>query len=555
VKRHAVISGAGIAGPAVAHQLAARGWQTTVIERFPERRDEGQNIDVRGTAREVARRMGIEDDLRAANTGEIGMRFLREDGSPAATFPMSAPGEIDGPTAEFEILRGELSRILIEHSQEHTDYRFNTQIADLTDRGDQVTVTLDDGTPIEADLVVITEGLRSRSRRFVTPTEVNDFGMYIGYATLPRRESDGQWWNWQHAAGSRAVHLRPDNLGTTRAMLSFISDVRGLEDLRAADQLAVTRRTFADVGGIATRVLEDLTDDVPWYFSAVGQVDAAQWRKGRVLLLGDAAFCAATFGGTGTSLALIGAYLLAGELSRTDDLEAGLAGYEKVMRSVVDSIPPVKMSVLRRANPRTHGGIRALHAGARVIASPLGQKATGLLSRRFTTGLDALQLPDYPPADATRNSPAPAAVDGPVTELSPTDWVREQTERILAQGTTDGVEVLDRPIVLFTTTGVKSGKQRYVPLMRVESDGKYAMVASKGGDPKHPSWYFNVKANPSVTVQDGEKTFTGTAREISGAERDSWWKLAVEAYPPYAEYQTKTDRLIPVFVIEPGVAE
>ena len=135
-------------------------------------------------------------------------------------------------------------------------------------------------------------------------------------------------------------------------------------------------------------------------------------------------------------------------------------------------------------------------------------------------------------------------------ELSPTDWVREQTERILAQGTTDGVEVLDRPIVLFTTTGAQSGKKRYVPLMRVEEDGKYAMVASKGGDPKHPSWYFNVKANPAVSVQDGEKVFDGTAREIEGEEREHWWKLAVEAYPPYAEYQTKTDRQIPVFIIE-----
>ncbi|ANW64911.1 nitroreductase [Mycobacterium sp. djl-10] len=137
-----------------------------------------------------------------------------------------------------------------------------------------------------------------------------------------------------------------------------------------------------------------------------------------------------------------------------------------------------------------------------------------------------------------------------MTELSPTEWVREQTERILAQGTTDGVEVMDRPVVLFTTTGAKSGKKRYVPLMRVEENGRYAMVASKGGDPQHPSWYHNVKANPTVTVQDGEKVFTLTAREIDGAEREHWWELAVEAYPPYAEYQTKTDRQIPVFVLE-----
>lgn len=135
-------------------------------------------------------------------------------------------------------------------------------------------------------------------------------------------------------------------------------------------------------------------------------------------------------------------------------------------------------------------------------------------------------------------------------ELSPTDWVREQTQRILEQGTTDGVEILDRPIVLFTTTGAKSGKKRYVPLMRVEENGRYAMVASKGGDPQHPLWYHNVKANPRVTVQDGDKVADLTAREIDGAEREHWWNLAVQAYPPYAEYQTKTSRQIPVFVVE-----
>lgn len=135
-------------------------------------------------------------------------------------------------------------------------------------------------------------------------------------------------------------------------------------------------------------------------------------------------------------------------------------------------------------------------------------------------------------------------------ELSPTDWVRTQTEKILETGTTDGVEVLDRPIVLFTTTGAKSGKKRYVPLMRVEENGKYAMVASKGGDPNHPSWYHNVKTHPQVTVQDGDKVLEGTAREIEGDERAHWWELAVAAYPPYAEYQTKTDRQIPVFVVE-----
>jgi len=135
-------------------------------------------------------------------------------------------------------------------------------------------------------------------------------------------------------------------------------------------------------------------------------------------------------------------------------------------------------------------------------------------------------------------------------ELSPTGWVREQTEQILNQGTTDGIEILDRRVVLMTVTGAKSGKQRYVPLMRVEKDGRYLMVASKGGAPAHPSWYFNVKANPAVTVQDGDRVVSLTARQLEGAEREQWWQLAVEAFPPYAEYQTKTARQIPVFVLE-----
>lgn len=395
--RHAVISGAGIAGPALAHQLAARGWRTTVIERFPERRDEGQNIDVRGAAREVARRMGIEEDLRAANTGELGMRFLDEGGAPAASFPMNDPGEIDGPTAEFEILRGELSRILIEHTRESTDYRFDTEISDLTDHGDHVIVALNDGTALDADLVVIAEGLRSRSRRYVTHADVKDLGMYFGYVTIARDDRDDQWSNWQHAPGSRAVHTRPDNLGTTRAILTFISDVRGLEDLDPADQIYILKRTFADVGGAAPRILAGLDQGAPLYFSAVGQVSAPAWSKGGITLLGDTAFCNATFGGGGTSLALIGAYVLAGELSSTDDQRAAVDRYERFMRTCVDATPPVRKSVLRRANPRTRAGIRALHAGARIVGSPVGRATMNLLGKTLVhVAADDLRLPDYP---------------------------------------------------------------------------------------------------------------------------------------------------------------
>jgi 2-polyprenyl-6-methoxyphenol hydroxylase-like FAD-dependent oxidoreductase len=393
---HALISGAGIAGPALAHQLAAGGWQTTIVERFPQRRDEGHNIDVRGTAREVACRMGIEDDIRAANTTEVGMRFVNGDGSAAASFPMSSPRRSDGPTAELEILRGELSRILIEHTRDTTAYRFDTQIADLTDHGDRVTATLDDGTSIDADLLVVAEGLRSRTRDLVMPVEVTDLGMYIGYLTIARHESDDRWWNWQHVPGSRGIHMRPDNLGTTRAMLSFLSDVKGLEDLSRDDQIAILRKTFADAGGAAPRILAQL-DDAPMYFDAIGQVRAPAWSKGRVALLGDAAFCPSPVGGGGSSLALIGAYVLAGELCRSDDLPAALARYEQFMRPHVTAAQHVRPAVLRGANPRTGAGIRALHTGARVIASPAVRAGMSMIGRQFgRIAAEGIKLPNYP---------------------------------------------------------------------------------------------------------------------------------------------------------------
>ena len=139
-------------------------------------------------------------------------------------------------------------------------------------------------------------------------------------------------------------------------------------------------------------------------------------------------------------------------------------------------------------------------------------------------------------------------------ELSPTGWVRNQTEKIFETGTTDSVDVKGRPVVLVTMRGAKSGKLRKVPLMRVEHDGVYAIVASKGGAPQNPVWYANVKAEPHVELQDGTVTKDYTAREVSGDERAIWWKRAVAAYADYADYQRKTDREIPVLVLEPRAA-
>ena len=136
-------------------------------------------------------------------------------------------------------------------------------------------------------------------------------------------------------------------------------------------------------------------------------------------------------------------------------------------------------------------------------------------------------------------------------EPSTLDWARENAEVIMESGGTKGTELNGRRVILLTTIGAKTGKIRKTPLMRVEHDGRYAIVASLGGAPKNPVWYYNVTANPRVELQDGTVSGDYEAREVFGDEKAQWWERAVAAYPDYADYQTKTDRQIPVFVLSP----
>lgn len=136
-------------------------------------------------------------------------------------------------------------------------------------------------------------------------------------------------------------------------------------------------------------------------------------------------------------------------------------------------------------------------------------------------------------------------------EPSTSGWAREQAEKFDSSGGTEGTTLQGKPIILLTTKGNKTGKLRKTPLMRVEHGGEYAVVASLGGAPKHPVWYYNIVAEPHVELQDGEVKQDYAAREVFGAEKAVWWERAVEAWPDYAGYQTKTDRQIPVFVLTP----
>lgn len=136
-------------------------------------------------------------------------------------------------------------------------------------------------------------------------------------------------------------------------------------------------------------------------------------------------------------------------------------------------------------------------------------------------------------------------------EPSTSDWARENAETYMESGGKDGTELKGRPVILLTTIGAKTGKIRKTPLMRVEHGGEYAVVASLGGAPKNPVWYYNIKAHPHVELQDGEVTKDYDSREVFGDEKAAWWERAVATWPDYAEYQKNTDRQIPVFVLTP----
>lgn len=136
-------------------------------------------------------------------------------------------------------------------------------------------------------------------------------------------------------------------------------------------------------------------------------------------------------------------------------------------------------------------------------------------------------------------------------EPSTSDWARENAELYMSSGGTDGTTLKGKPVVLLTTIGAKTGKLRKTPLMRVEHDGRYAVVASLGGAPRNPVWYYNITKNSNVELQDGTVSGDYQAREVFGEEKADWWRRAVDVWPDYADYQRKTDREIPVFVLTP----
>jgi len=391
--RRILITGASIAGNAAAWWLAHHGFEVTVVERAPAFRDGGQNIDIRGEGREVLRRMGMEQQALDRGTGEQGTAWIDRRGRTVASI-MTDETTGDGPTAEMEILRGDLARLIYESACARADFRFGDSIARIEETGAAACVTFESGRTEQYDAVVVGEGVGAATRELVFPGE-NDprwMDMTIGYFTIPRTATDKPLWRWYNATGGRSVTLRPDNHGTTRAALSIQKKPEGEQDWDAARQKQFLRERFADAGWEAPRVLAAMETTEDFYFDVLRQVRMPRWSKGCVVLTGDAAWCATPLAGIGASLAVTGAYVLAGELSRHDEAIQAFKAYETIMRPIAKQAQGVPKIGPRVLNPHSAIGIGMLHALLRIATRP---RVRNFAARLFTRQSDGPRIPHY----------------------------------------------------------------------------------------------------------------------------------------------------------------
>jgi 2-polyprenyl-6-methoxyphenol hydroxylase-like FAD-dependent oxidoreductase len=343
--RSILISGAGIGGPALAYWLHEYGFDVTVVERAPELRGGGHAVDIRGTARQVAERTGIVPEVRKAHTGARGMAFVDESGKRVATLSTEVFGDSGGPVAEMAILRTDLARILYQATRDHVEYVFDDSMIAVQEDVDGVHVQFEKGEPRHFDLLVGADGVRSNVRRLVFgPHEqyIRDLGCYVSlFSTTTELDLDG----WQLMYTMPGGKGRP---GTTAglypqrtpgsALAGFFLPSAPVEyDRQDIDrQKRTVLRTFEGQGWEIPRMLASIWDAPDFYFDRVSQVGVDTWSRGRTVLLGDAGYCASPMSGIGTSLALVGAYILAGELAAADgDHHRAYATYEELMREFV----------------------------------------------------------------------------------------------------------------------------------------------------------------------------------------------------------------------------
>ncbi|MDH6127953.1 FAD-dependent monooxygenase [Kitasatospora sp. GP82] len=385
-----LISGAGIAGPSLAYWLRCRGFVPTVVEQAPGLRDSGGAVDFRGVQLEVLKRMGILEAVRASETGMGAEVVIDADGRPL----VSLPSEFF--SGEVEIERGDLARILYDLTEDTTEYVFGDTITSLTETADGVDVTFRHGAPRTFDLVVGADGMHSVVRRLAFGDE-SGFRKDMGYCyagfTAPNHlglDHSGVIYN----VPGRGV-LVGSSRDSSRAGVGFIFAAPELTYDRhdQAQQKRIVADAFAEAGWRTGELVDLMQDTEDLYFDTLSQIHMDRWSQGRTVLLGDSAWCAGP-GGSGTGLAMIGAYILAGELAAArGDHRVAFARYEEQLR------PGAKVGQKQAKGagpflaPRTEKKIRRRNRVYKLLSLRL---MAGFFSRMASGAANAVPVKDYP---------------------------------------------------------------------------------------------------------------------------------------------------------------
>jgi 2-polyprenyl-6-methoxyphenol hydroxylase-like FAD-dependent oxidoreductase len=398
-----LISGAGIAGPALAFWLHRHGMSATVVEQAPAPRPGGQTVDLRGAGRVVVERMGLLAQARALALEQRGIAFVDAADRVRARMTTEQFGG-EGIVSDLEILRGDLADLLYGDTTDDVEYVFGDTITGLHQDANGVDVTFAQGPPRRFDLVVGADGLHSVVRALAfapEATAVSPLDCYTAWFTAARhRELDG-WYLMYNAPGGRVASMRPGRLpGELKAGLSFRSPPQGYERLPVAEQLEVLATRFHGVGWDVPRLLDAARAADDFVLDAVAQVHVDRLAAGRVVLVGDAGCCPSPLTGLGTSLALVGAYLLAGELADRSpygwsdgDPAPALARFEQRLRPYVATAQALPPGGVAGYAPSSRLAIAARNASMRSMSRwPM----RALLARQFAKSSD-VDLPLYAP--------------------------------------------------------------------------------------------------------------------------------------------------------------
>jgi len=395
--RSALISGASIAGPVLAFWLAEAGWNVTVVERAEHLRTSGYPVDVRGTAVDVVRRMGLHRQLVEAQYRHVPVQLLTPGGRRLCTldFGNLLNSERAG---DVEITRGALGEILYAATSDRVNYVFDDSIQSLTQNDGGVDVTFRHGEPQTVDVVVGADGIGSNVRRLTFGDEsqfVRHLGPYAAIWDLPGEMfTPGTGFMYSHA-GRTAMVERPADGGPTRAFLAFVHPAPGTVDRHDEHAvLAAVREAFAEDRWRTGEVVDTMPDAEDLYFDTVSQVRMNSWSSGRVALVGDAAYAPAFLSGQGTSIAIAGAYVLASELVRGDRPQAAFAAYERRLRDYVQKNQDLALRSDSSVISRTPGQL--LRRNVKLVTVPWLQRLglADLLQTQLRTAATDLSLAD-----------------------------------------------------------------------------------------------------------------------------------------------------------------